>query len=423
MTVRRRTPLTADQVGLDTTTLLSPESGDLRASFIHLAERFRASEARGLAATWVITVSGHGAYTIHVDQGRCLISPGAVADPAASLRTDAQTWFDLVAGRVDGVAAFLDGRLEVAGDLHLAVRLDTMFTPGREATRLIRTIHTDVQGVELESLVAGHGTPVLLLHGLAANKLSFLPTFDGLADGWEVHALDLPGFGRSDKPMPFGRRYSAGWMADMVHGYMRANRIRDAYLVGNSMGGRIATEVALRWPGSVRGVAGLGAAVAFDEWQRLGPMLRLIQAEWAAGLTPWPLRQAWVETMLADLFHDPSRVPTQNIRAGAADVVAAASDRGYRMAVACAARRLASERTEGRRGYWTRLEGLRVPSLWIWGKQDRLVSSRYAARVQQVLPQADVQVWDGVGHVPQFEVPERTTQALRDFLTRTEAGR
>lgn len=398
-----------------------PRRDDVRGSILRLAERFRPEDARGVDAAWVIDVQGHAPYTIHVRHGRCLISPGANERAVATLRTTPETWLGIVSGAVDGVAAFMAGNLQVRGDLNLAVRLETMFTPGPEATRLLRTVHTDVKGVGIESIVAGAGTPVLLLHGLAASKVSFLPTLDGLADRYEVHALDLPGFGKSDKPLPHGRRYSPAWMADVVRGYMVQNRIRDAYLVGNSMGGRIAAEVALRHPRQVRGFVGLGSAVAFDEWQRLGPMLRLVRGQWL-GLAKVPLRRDWIEAGLQELFHDPSRLPVDNLRAAAEDVVINSRDRGYRLAVAACARHLAGERAHGKHGYWSRLVDLQVPSFWVWGDRDRLVSHRYAERVTERLPHAQVEVWHHVGHVPQFEVPERTNRSLHDFIGRIEAG-
>jgi pimeloyl-ACP methyl ester carboxylesterase len=397
------------------------ERDDVRGAILRMVERFRPDDARGIDAAWVIDITGHSPYTIHIRHGKCLISPGEPERVAARLITDPDTWVAIVSGEVDAIAAFMAGRLAVRGDLNLALRLNTMFTPGPDTSRLLRTIHTDVRGVELESIVAGVGTPVLLLHGLAASKVSFLPTVDGVADHYEVHALDLPGFGKSGKPLPHGRRYSPAWMADMVHGYMVRNQLREAYVVGNSMGGRIAAEVALRHPRQVRGVVGLGSAVAFDEYQRFGPLLRLVQSQWI-GLARVPLRREWVEAGLQELFHDISRLPAENIRAAAEDVVQNATDRGYRLAVAACARHLGADRAHGRNGYWTRLCDLVVPSYWIWGKGDRLVSHRYAERVTESLPHAQVEVWDDVGHVPQFEVPERTNRALLDFIGRIEAG-
>lgn len=393
----------------------------VRGSFVRLAERFRPADATGADGVWTIEVAGHRPYSIHIRDGRCLVSPGTTADPVATLRTDAQTWLDIVDGRLDGVRAFTSGRLSVDGDLALAVRLETMFRPGPETSRLIRTVHTTVKGVRIESLVAGHGVPLLLLHGLGANKLSFIPTLDGLADRFEVHALDLPGFGKSSKPLPTARRYSPGWFAEMVRGYLIRNRIRDAYVVGNSMGGRIATELALRHPAQVRGIVGLGSAVAFDEWQRVARLLKVVRYEWAGAL-PVALKTRWIESGMVELFHDPSRIPSANMRAGAEDVARSLKERGYRMAVAAAARHLAAERATGDRGYWAQLGELTVPSMWIWGRQDRLVHHRYAARVREALPHAHVEVWDGVGHVPQFEVPERTNEAVAAFAARIDAG-
>ena len=389
------------------------------ASFLRMAERFRPVDAADLDATWVIDLEGRGPTTIHVKEGRCLVSPGAVEEPAVTVATDPETWIELAEGHVDGIRAFLEGRLRVTGDLNLALRLETLFDAGADGRRGIATRRTQVRGNVLESVVAGSGTPVLLLHGLGASKVSFLPTIDGLADHHEVHALDLPGFGKSDRPLPAGRRYTMAWMADQVHGYLVRNDLSPTHVVGNSMGGRIAIELALRHPDAVRSVVGLGAAVAFDEYQRVGHLLRLLQPQWA-GVAPMPMRLAWVEGLVRDMFHEPSRVPAANLRAAAEEAVTMFGDRSFRLALLACARRLGSERANGRRGYWRRLSRLRAPSYWVFGHHDLLVHHRYAARVEQALPAARVELWDDVGHVPQFEVPTRTNNAIRAWLQRID---
>ncbi|WP_052664089.1 alpha/beta fold hydrolase [Nitriliruptor alkaliphilus] len=397
---------------------------EVRSSFLRLAERFDRAGAGSLHATFVVDVAGRGPTTVAIQDARCFVSPGAAHEPDAHLATDPATWLDLVEGRVDGIAAFLAGRLVVEGDLALAARFETLFAPAPGATRVLRTRHTDVRGVRIESIVAGSGdTPVLLLHGLGASKVSFLPTLDGLAgDRFEVHALDLPGFGKSDKPLPAGRRYSMAWMADAVHGYLIRNEIRDAHVIGNSMGGRVATELALRHPGSVRSVVGLGSAVAFDEYRRLAPLLRLTRPQYLAA-APLRLRRTWVEAGLRELFHDPSRVPEANYRAAASDVMLSLRDPGYRMALASCARSLGMEKGRGRTSYWTRLASCNVPTYWIFGRHDRLVRHGYADRVRTALPAARVEMWHDCGHVPQFEHPDRVTDRVTSWLGRIEAGR
>lgn len=392
---------------------------DIHASVLELAARLRPQEVHGLRARWVVDIADGRPYTIDVRDGRCAVSLGAHPSPDATIRLDAETWLALVSGRQDGVAAFSAHRLTVSGDLNLALRLDTLFSPGPDQRRSMRTTRTSARGVELEALVAGRGTPVLLLHGLAASKVSFLPTVDGLSDTFEVHALDLPGFGASEKPLPAGRRYQPRWMADVVEGYLRANRIRQAHLVGNSMGARIAVEVALRHPGRTLSVTGLGAAVAFDEWQWAGPFLRRLHGHWV-GLAPLPLRASWIEAGIADLFADPTCVPPENLRAAALEVARELRSTRHRLAITACARHLAAEPANGRRSFWRRLERIDLPSYWIWGREDRLSSHRYAERVERHVRGARTEVWPGIGHVPQFEDPGRTNASLLAFLAGVE---
>lgn len=390
----------------------------VRASFLRLAERFLPDQAAGVAATYVIDLAGLPPTTVQVADGRCLVSPGDRGDADARLLTDPATWLAMVDGEVDGLRAFTAGRLQVRGDLQRAVDLETMFRPGPAAWRVLRTRTTTVRGVPISSWVAGTGAPVVLLHGLAASKVTFVPTLDDLSDDHEVHALDLPGFGGSGKPLPGGKRYTPGWFADRVVGYLDAHGLDAVHLVGNSMGGRVAAEVALRYPRRVRSLTGLGAAVAFDGWQRVRPITSLVRWQWA-GAAPVRVPVWLVERGIRELFHDPDRVPAANLRAAAEEADRYLRDPGYRLAVAAAARGLVTERTWGRKGFWRRLEGLQVPSLWLWGRSDVMVPSRYGARVAQLLPDAQVEVWDDLGHVPQFELPTRTHALVRTFLDRT----
>jgi pimeloyl-ACP methyl ester carboxylesterase len=95
---------------------------------------------------------------------------------------------------------------------------------------------------------------VLCIHGLGATKASFFDMAAALtAGGYRVHALDLPGFGSSSKPT-LGA-YDARWFAETILGVMDQLGIERARLVGNSMGGRAAIEVALRRPERVDGLA------------------------------------------------------------------------------------------------------------------------------------------------------------------------
>jgi pimeloyl-ACP methyl ester carboxylesterase len=390
----------------------------VRDATLRLAERHR--DGSDVSGTWQLELPGVASFTISVAGDRCAVSPGRATDADVVLTTDASTWLDVVDGHTSGIAAFLRGDLRVDGDLHRAVRLETLFTPAGPHQRLLRAERTRLGRVEVASLVAGSGTPVVLLHGLAANTLSFLPTLDALSAHHEVHALDLPGSGWSDKPLPTGRRYSAGWFAEHVRRYVLARRLGPVHVIGNSMGGRVAVELGLRDPALVRSVTGFGAAVAFDEYQPLRPLLRLFQSQWS-GLAPLPLGEGLLERAVEQMFFDPGSVPPQNIRAAAADTAVMLRDRRWRLATMAAARHLGAEPATGRRSYWDRLATLSVPALFLHGRQDRLVPAHYAERVRAAVPHAQVEVWDALGHVPQFERPDEAHALVRRFLIRLDA--
>ena len=70
----------------------------------------------------------------------------------------------------------------------------------------------------------------------------------------------------------------------------------------------------------------------------------------------------------------------------------------------------------GETGFWDRLPSLQPPSLFVWGQQDRLVPAKFAPRVERALPAATSVVLPDCGHVPQFELPEKTNALIREFI-------
>ena len=108
----------------------------------------------------------------------------------------------------------------------------------------------DVKGLRIHSRsakVAG-GIPFVLIHGLIISSLYMIPLAERLAVRHEVHALDLPGFGRSESP---SRVLSISQLADAVVDWLAASEIRRCYLVANSLGCEVAAHVALKAPSEV----------------------------------------------------------------------------------------------------------------------------------------------------------------------------
>ncbi len=153
-----------------------------------LAQRLR----RGLAGTVlagrtasVLLDAGQGdLWTVEVAGGRGSAHRGSTPDPTLTVRGTADTLADIVAGRVSGVSAFLDGRVVVRGDLALSLQLDGMFTElGARPAEHPRAHEAVVMGVRTSWIEAGDpgAPPVVLLHGLGATNASMLPLLADLA--------------------------------------------------------------------------------------------------------------------------------------------------------------------------------------------------------------------------------------------------
>jgi len=157
-----------------------------------------------------LAVTGGGAWDALIEDGRLRLVPadGDAAD--AELHADPDTWEAIAADVRGGMDAFRRGRLRVRRDLHLGVGLLAATSGAGDEGRLRFAMVPTKRGT-LSTLEAGTGDPVVAIHGLGATKASMLPTVAALAPRFRVIALDLPGFGDSDKPLgaPYDARYFA----------------------------------------------------------------------------------------------------------------------------------------------------------------------------------------------------------------------
>jgi pimeloyl-ACP methyl ester carboxylesterase len=347
--------------------------------------------------TWDCVASAEGA----------AIRPAERRSPAdARLRADAATWERVASDLRNAMDAHRTGRLAVRDNLHLGIAFlaatsgDTR--PGRLAFRRVPTHAGD-----FSILAAGAGDPVLLLHGLGATKGSFLPSVAGLAGTFRTIAVDLPGFGDSFKPL--GAPYHAPFFARSVVELMDALGIERAHLVGNSMGGRVALELGLRYPERVGRLVLLAPSLAWRRERPWAPVVRLLNPHLGlVQVTPRWAVEAVVHRILPGAREG-------WVRAGVDEFLRAYLTPRGRVAFYAAARQIYLEEPHGSKGFWERLPRLEAPALFVWGRRDALVPIGFAAHVRRALPSARHLELD-CGHVPQIERPAETHAAVAHFL-------
>jgi pimeloyl-ACP methyl ester carboxylesterase len=378
------------------------------ASLERLVGRFDhdAFDLPGSRAVIRLATTGEGEWDVTVERGEVRLGPGRGGEPDALLEADAKTWDAIAADVASGMDAFRRGRLRVRRNLHVGVGF-LAATSGATGPGRLRFTRIETEAGSYSALEAGTGPPILMLHGLGGNKASFLPTVAALAPSFRTIAVDLLGFGDSDKPL--GASYGPEFQARGIGKLLDALGLERAHFIGHSMGGRVALELGLREPSRTIGLVLMTPAMAWLRERRWAPFLRWVRPELGLlQVAPRPIVEAFVKwavpgagTSLGDSAID--------------EFVRVYTTARGRAALYAAARHVYLDEPHGDNGFWTRLRDLAPESLFIWGTNDRLVPIGYARHVERALPAARHVELD-CGHLPQFERPRETHAAISNFL-------
>jgi pimeloyl-ACP methyl ester carboxylesterase len=352
-----------------------------------------------------LAVAGDKAWDLEVRRDRHrLREAGRGGEPDAIITADASAWGKVAGDLQGGMAAYRAGRLSVRRNMHLGVGFlaATSGNTGPDALRF-ETVKTKLGKVATMS--GGSGRTIVMLHGLGATKIEFLPTLAEMApEGWRIVAIDLPGYGDTDKPFPAS--YDAAFFSKWVVATLDALGIERTHVLGHSMGGRVALEVGMRAPDRTDRLVAMTPSMAWIAERPWAPWLKLVRPE--LGIlqpTPKPFVDGVVRRLVPDSDH--------HLVAPALDEFMRAylTPRG-RVAFYASARNIYLENPEK---FWDRLETLAPESLFIWGRRDTLVPIGFARHVRRRLPDATHVELD-CGHVPQLECPRKVHGAIGRFL-------
>jgi len=279
-----------------------------------------------------------------------------------------------------------------------------------------RLTFTYAPGVDISYRVAGHGpVSVVFIHGFAAA----LTTWDDIVpllppERFTLHLLDLKGFGFSSKPRTGS--YSVQEQAAVTAAFLKARGLSRVVLAGHSLGGAIALLVTLQArdrgePDLVSRLILISPAAYPQKLPRLMKWLTIPLLA-RAGMALIPVR-AIVRHTLARVFHDRSAITPERIRR----YERCFGRRGMAGVLIRSARAIDPDSYGA---VTARYREIDVPTLVIWGSEDRIVRIGQGKRLVEEMPVARLAVIDGCGHNPHEERPCETAAAILEFLAREE---
>ncbi len=245
-------------------------------------------------------------------------------------------------------------------------------------------------GTRIAALVAGPADAtetLVFLHGLGGSQSTWASVLGDFAETYRVAAVDLPGHGASEKPSPDSTDYSVSGLARQLGELLEKLELVPAVLIGHSLGGATALQLALDRPKFVRALVLVDSAALGVEIN--GELLDRIESE--------PSRDE--ARRLLELFFQDRRFVLER---GIDEMYAARNAPGADDAVKAIA---ASAFTRHGQNLVLadRLGEVEVPLLVIWGEVDRVIPSTHAVAALTALPTAWLEIMEGVGHVPQVE--------------------
>ena len=272
-----------------------------------------------------------------------------------------------------------------------------------------RHLHrVELPGADVNYVEIGEGEPIVFVHGLAGCWRNWLENLPHFGERYRAIALDLPGFG--DSPMP-DWEISMPAYGRLVNEFCAALGIeRAAALVGNSMGGFVATEAAIERPELYERlvlVSAAGVSLAEAKGRRFEAVARTIKA--AAPLLLDADRDIWLNRPLGRraafgwVMRKPERLRPELLKE---QVKPGLNSDGFVAAMASMV------------GYDTRqrLTEIEIPTLIVWGLSDRIVPVEAALRYHRLIARSRLEIFERTGHVPQLERPLRFNALLDEFL-------
>ncbi len=259
-------------------------------------------------------------------------------------------------------------------------------------------VHYRDEGIKNDSL------PLILIHGTGASLHTWEDCVHSLKDSFRIITLDLPAYGLTG-PNP-DRVYSQEFYVKFIHEFLTSIQVDKCIIGGNSLGGAIAWNYAHQYPEKVEKLNLIDAA-GYPMVSESKPIaFTLAQIPVLKHLLNYITPRFLAEKSVLNVYEDTSKVT---------DVLV---DRYYELFLREGNRQAFVDRMNFSEypGYLEKIRAIEIPTLILWGENDKLIPLQNALKFQSDLPNDTLVILEKTGHVPMEEAPDLTADAIKSFL-------
>lgn len=265
----------------------------------------------------------------------------------------------------------------------------------------------EVGGVRIHYQEKGAGEPLVLIHGYTSSTYAWKDLFEPLSQKYRVIALDLKGFGFSEKP---DGDYSRRAQGELVFGLLEHLKIEKAWLAGNSMGGETALNVALYHPEKVRGLILIDSAG--------------VKIPGRETLAPWYLQTPFVGQALTALSLTSDTLVREGLKKSTFDDAQISDEKVAYFHQFLKTRNGQNAAREARLQsalypVENELGKIDAPTLLIWGKEDEIIPLEAGKVMNERIKNSKLAIFENCGHLPQEEMPEKVLNEMTNFISQT----
>lgn len=266
----------------------------------------------------------------------------------------------------------------------------------------------DVGGVKIHYQEKGAGEPIVLIHGYTSSTYAWKDLFEPLSQKYRVIALDLKGFGFSEKP---DGDYSRRAQGEIVFGLLEQLKIERAWLAGNSMGGETALNVALYHPEKVRGLILIDSAG--------------VKIPGKETLAPWYLQTPLLGQVLTALSLTSDSLVREGLKKSTFDDAQISDEKVAYFHQFLKTRNGQNAAREARLQsalypLENELGKIDAPTLIIWGKEDEIIPLEAGKVMNERVKNSKFVTFENCGHLPQEEMPAKVLSEITNFISETE---